>query len=138
MRYGSCGIGKIILGLGALIGVSLAGPNALSMEPVVYSVYQAVPLGMDGETSRKDFYLNIGTTQGVRVGSEVEVIRKVASYDLLGKKLYKEITFPIGILRVIHVEAQVSIARLDKMNPVEATPIQSPHAVMVGDYVRLK
>lgn len=108
------------------------------MEPVVYSVYQSVPLGYENEMPRKDFYLNIGTTQGVRVGSEVEVIRKVATYDLVGKKLYKEITFPIGTLRVIHVEDQVSIARLDKMNPAEATPIQNPQAVMVGDYVRLK
>lgn len=138
MRNASCDPLRIVLGIMVLVGVALTSPRALSMEPVVYSVYQSVPLGYENEMPRKDFYLNIGTTQGVRVGSEVEVIRKVATYDLVGKKLYKEITFPIGTLRVIHVEDQVSIARLDKMNPAEATPIQNPQAVMVGDYVRLK
>ena len=60
------------------------------------------------KSHEKDYYVNMGKTQGVHEGSILEVTRKVATYDLLSERLYKEVTFPIAKLRVIHTEGKRS------------------------------
>jgi hypothetical protein len=123
-------------------------PSAKAAEAVVYSVYQGVDLGETPAASdssetkvtqkvpMKDFFINVGSSQGIKPGTLLEVSRKMPTYDLLGEKLYKEIVFPIGTIKVIHVEQGVAIARLDKMLPSDKTPALSPRAIMVGDLVR--
>jgi len=123
-------------------------PSAKAAEAVVYSVYQGVDLGEPPSSSDsteakpaprvpiKDFFINVGSSQGIKTGTVLEVSRKMPTYDLLGEKLYKEIIFPIGTIKVIHVEQGVAIARLDKMLPSDKTPAFAPRAIMVGDLVR--
>jgi hypothetical protein len=123
-------------------------PSAKAAEAVVYSVYQGVDLGeapvpSDAPETKpapkapiKDFFINVGSSQGIKPGTVLEVSRKMPTYDLLGEKLYKEIVFPIGTIKVIHVEQGVAIARLDAMLPSDKTPAFSPRAIMVGDLVR--
>jgi hypothetical protein len=103
----------------------------------VYSVYKALDLGNPGEIPQKDYYVNMGQSQGVHDGSILEVMRKISTYDLLSEKLYKDVTFPIARLKVIHAEGYAAIARLDKLASTEKTPAITPRAVMVGDYVRI-
>lgn len=111
-------------------------PKAMASEAVVYSVYRGVDLGNPGETPSKDYYVNLGSSQGVDTGSILEVSRKLATYDLMSEKLFKEVVFPIATLKVIHAESGVAIARLDKLLPQDQVPSFSPRAVMVGDLVR--
>jgi hypothetical protein len=126
------------LGVLAVAGSIVALPNKAGAEDfTVYSVYNALNLGNPGEVAEKDFYVNMGKSQGVHDGSVLEVTRKIATYDLLSERLYKEVSFPIAKLRVIHTEGNAAIARLDKFLPPEKTPVVSPRAVMVGDYVRI-
>ncbi len=105
-------------------------------ESIVYSVYRAVDLGNPGEIPQKDFFVNLGSRQGVRAGSTLQVIRRMATYDATSQKLYKDVQFPIAKLKVIHSEPNASIARLDQILPAEKIPAISPRAVMVGDLVR--
>ena len=109
---------------------------AISQEYVVYSVYKALDLGNPGEIPQKDFYVNMGSANGLQEGATLEVLRRAPSYDLMSQKLYRDLTFPIGKLKVIHVEANAAIARLDKLIPLDKLPAVSPYAVMVGDIVR--
>jgi hypothetical protein len=109
---------------------------ANSAEYVVYSVYKGLDMGNPGEVPQKDFYVNMGSTQGLHPGSTLDVLRRVATYDLLNEKLYKDVTFPIARLKVLHVEAAAAICRLEKTLPPEKTPAVATHAVMVGDLVR--
>jgi hypothetical protein len=112
---------------------------ANSADFVVYSVYRGLDLGNPGEAPPpKDFYVNAGSTQGVHVGSVLEVLRKVPTYDLQTEKLYKDITFPIARIKVIHAENNASVARLEKMLPPDKSPATTPYAVMVGDLVRME
>jgi hypothetical protein len=120
-----------------MLAAALAPRLAGSAEFVVYSVYKAIDLGNPGETPQKDYYVNMGSANGVRDGSTLEVIRKVATYDLLSEKLYKDVSFPIARLKVIHVEPNASIARLEKVLPAEKTPAVANRAVMVGDAVQI-
>jgi hypothetical protein len=104
---------------------------------VVYSVYKPIDLGNPGEVPQKDFYVNMGSANGLHNGSSLDVIRKVATYDLLSEKLYKDISFPIARLKVIHVEQNAAVARLEQILPADKTPAIATRAVMVGDIVQI-
>ncbi|MBC7693617.1 MAG: hypothetical protein H7222_17765 [Methylotenera sp.] len=103
---------------------------------IVYSIYKGLDLGNADETPEKDFYVNLGSAQGIKTGSSIEVLRRTATYDLTNQKLYKEISFPIATLKVIHVERNAAVARMVKMYSADTTPVMTPRAVMVGDFVR--
>lgn len=103
---------------------------------VVYSVYRPLDLG-NGEIPLKDYYVNMGTTNGLRSGATLDVYRRMSTYDLANEKLYKDITFKIATLKVIHVEENAAVARLDKLIPAEKTPALSHRYVMIGDRIQI-
>ena len=104
---------------------------------IVYSIYKGLDMGSSAEAPQKDFYVNMGSSHGVRDGQVLEVMRRAATYDLTNQKLYKDVMFPIAKLKVIHVESNAAIARLDAMLPAEKTPAITPRAVMVGDVIKV-
>lgn len=103
---------------------------------VVYSINQGLDLGIPNETPLKDYYLNLGASQGVKVGALLQIVRRVSTYDLVNEQVYRDMAFPIALVKVIHVEGNSSIARMEKWLPRETTPGISPKAVMLGDLVR--
>lgn len=115
---------------------ALEAPRSLAADFVVYSVFKPLDLGNSNETPQKDFYVNMGSSQGVRVGASLDVLRRISTYDLLNEKLYQDVTFPIGRLKVIHVENNAAICRLEKILTSDQTPETNNRAVMVGDLVR--
>jgi hypothetical protein len=126
----------IFILLATLTGTGLFLPRPTgAADYVVYSVYKELDLGNEGERPEKDFYVNMGTTQGVRPGTILKAYRRMSTYDLMSEKLYRDVSFPIAKLKVIHAESSAAIARLEKMLP--DTPAYSPRAVMVGDLVEI-
>ncbi|MBI2711542.1 MAG: hypothetical protein HYX41_01590 [Bdellovibrio sp.] len=102
----------------------------------VYSVFQDINLTNDPATAPpKDYYINMGSKQGLRKGSILEVRRKVSSYDGMSEQFYRDLSLPFAKVRVIHVEPRASIARLEKLLPLKTSPMVSPRAVMIGDLV---
>lgn len=128
----------IVFALTASIGIIIAPSESNATEYVVYSIYQGLNMGNPGEISQKDYYINMGIQQGIHKGSILLVMRQVPSYDIMNKQLYRDVVFPIALLKVIHVEPGASIARLDHLLPVENTPAITPRAVMVGDTVQIR
>lgn len=103
----------------------------------VYSMYRALDLGDNpGAVVQKDYYVNMGSAQGLKSGAVLDVFRKVASYDLSNQKLYKDLTLPVAKIRVIHAEPNAAIARVVQISPEDRTPALTPRAIMVGDLVR--
>lgn len=127
----------MILLMMAAAGLVAHSAPAEASEFVVYSVYKGLNYGNPGEIPQKDFYVNMGSENGVRKGSVLEVVRRTATYDLSSQKLYKDVNYPIGTLKVIHVEGNAAIARLDKMIPADQMPASNPPAILVGDTVRI-
>lgn len=111
--------------------------TARAADFVIYSIYQGVDLGDPQNAPKKDYFMNMGSTQGLRSGMLVEVSRRTPTYDSIAEKLYQEVTFPIARLKIIHVEPRAAIARLERILPADNTPAISPRAVMVGDLVRV-
>jgi len=103
----------------------------------VYSIYQGLNLGGVGEVTQKDFYVNIGSTQGVTRGARLQVYRHTPTFDLVAQQVYRDVTFPIAVIKLIHVEPNVSIGRLEKFLPIEQRVTISPKAIMVGDLVQV-
>ena len=125
------------LTLSILLSIVTLPNSGRAAEFTVYSVYQHLDLGNENEKPQRDYYINMGTDQGVRKGSSVTVIKKVATYDAVSEKLYKEMAFPFARMKIIHAEPNLSVARVEKFLPVENVPAVNPQAVMVGDIVRL-
>ena len=121
----------------AIIGSIVMLPTeAPAAEFVVYSVYRELDLGNPGENPQRDYYVNMGTSQGIRTGSKLEVYRRQSTFDLVNEKLYKDLTFPVARIKVIHAEENAAVARLESILPASTAPALSPRSVMVGDLVR--
>lgn len=127
----------LISGFVAIAAALPTGRPARAADFVVYSEYQALNMGNPGEKPQKDYYVNMGSSNGVQEGTELEVLRRISTYDLLSERLYKDLRFPVARLKVIHVESKASVARLEKILPPESTPAVANHEVMIGDIVRI-
>ena len=109
----------------------------LSSEAADYAVFGVktnFPM-VDGEPILRDLYLNIGTNQGIKEGSQLEAHRLLTTIDEINQRTGNNITFKIARLRVIHAESDMAIARVVKMLPPESTPTGTYTNVMVGDRI---
>ena len=116
----------------------LALSQAHAADFVVYSVFRPLDLGNKGEPPpQHTYYINMGSKNGLHVGSSVTVLRKIATYDLVSQKLYKDIEFPFAKLKIVHVEGTAAIAKLDGFLSADQTVALDTRAIMVGDIVKL-
>ena len=111
-------------------------PRALGAEFSVYQVYRPINLGEVEQAPPKDIFINMGTGDGVKRGSILDVYRKISSFDNLTQKHMGDHLIPVGRVKVIHVEGHTSIARLDKFVSINEEPALLPQAVMIGDVVK--
>ena len=102
---------------------------------VIYSIAQDLPMGFEGEKIRKNFYVNMGSTQGLRPGTELQVFREMVKLDPFEEERNYPHQINIGPLEVIHTETHSAIAIFKeskkKSNPL-VLDIPGP---MVGDRV---
>lgn len=121
---------------GVIAGLLLAPLPARAADFIVYSIYKQLDMGNPGETPLKDYYVNMGTTNGLHAGQSVDIVRKVSTYDAVSEKLYREIAFKVATLKIIHAEANVAVGRLEKLFPLEKVPLSTVQGIMIGDLVR--
>ena len=74
-------------------------------------------MGADGENPPKDYYVNMGTQNGVSKGSVLEVIRRMSTYDVENQQVYQDMSYPIARITIIHAEKDVAVGRLQQMLP---------------------
>jgi hypothetical protein len=102
----------------------------------VFGIRTDFPMA-DGQPLFRDVYVNLGTNQGVKTGSSLDVLRVVTTVDELNQKTGRNISFKIAKLKVIHAETDLAVARVTQFLPPEQTPIGSFTNVMVGDEVEV-
>lgn len=131
-------IRKRLLALFYLSTLMLSSPGLSGVRDFsVYNVASSIPMGTPGEVRAKDYYVNMGSNQGLRKGAFLEALRRLPSYDLIDQEFSRDLVFPIAVLKVIHVQSNAAICRLERMLPLQTTPSISPLSVMVGDFVRV-
>lgn len=102
----------------------------------VFGVKSDFPLADDQKMFR-DVYVNLGTSQGVKDGSLLDVFRTMTTVDEINQRVGRNITFKIARLKVIHAEGDVAVARVEKFLSPETIPTGTYTNVVVGDQVEI-
>lgn len=106
-----------------------------AQDHLIYSVAQDLPMGFENEIIRTNYYLNIGSEQGVKSGTIVDVYRVISKqnpYDNLKRINYR---LKIGELKVLHSDDSASIAIIEKQYNGIKHPILDVEGFMIGDFV---
>ncbi len=92
---------------------------------------------MENEQIRKNYYVNIGSGQGVKKDSILDVFRIISIQNPYDNKKRVNYKVKIGELKVLHSSDEASIAMLNEYEKVEETPIFELPQFMVGDHVAI-
>jgi hypothetical protein len=85
----------------------------------------------------KNFYINVGSKQGVEQGTVLDVFRKTLLEDSYRTKKNYQYNIKVGQLEVIHAEDESSIAKLHSMNDKPTDLQLDVEAIMIGDKVEI-
>ena len=108
---------------------------AIAKDYVIYSISQDIPMGVEKEVIRKNFYIDMGKNQGVSKGSVLDVFRVVSVLDPYESKKRFNHKIKIGEVKVLHSEEGSSIGVLNKIENEEETPVFEIGKLMIGDVV---
>jgi hypothetical protein len=118
-----------------MIVLSLTASMAIAKDYVIYSISQDIPMGNKNEVIRKNFYLDMGKSQGVSKGSLLDVYRVVSILDPYENKKRFNHKIKVGELKVLHAEDGSAIGVLSKLESPEETPLLDISNIMIGDVV---
>ena len=108
---------------------------AIAKDYVIYSISQDIPMGVEKEVLRKNFYIDMGKNQGVAKGSVLDVFRVVSVLDPYESKKRFNHKIKIGEVKVLHAEEGSSIGIVNKLESEEETPVFEIGKLMIGDVV---
>jgi hypothetical protein len=95
---------------------------------------QDLPMGLENEVLRKNYYVNIGQSQGIKKDSILDVFRVISVQNPYDNKKRINYKVKIGELKVIHTSAEGSIALTNEYEK-ENAPIFELNQFMIGDHV---
>ena len=121
---------------GLIANLILLIPSAQSTDFMVTSVIREVTL-KQGDPNFKDFYINAGMNNGLKSGVYIDAKRKINAYDNMNSKMIGDTPIKVARLKLIHVDKNISVARLVKLYEKETTPISGYDSVMVGDTIEV-
>ncbi len=103
---------------------------------VIFSMTQDLPMGFENEVIRKNYYINMGTGQGVKKDSILDVFRIVSVQNPYDNKKRVNYKVKIGELKVLHSSDDAAIAAVSEYEK-EDTPVFELNQFMVGDHVAI-
>jgi hypothetical protein len=103
---------------------------------VIFSMTQDLSMGFENEVIRKNYYINMGSSQGVRKDSVLDVFRIISVQNPYDNKKRVNYKVKIGELKVLHSSDDASIAMLQSYES-EQTPIFELPQFMIGDHVAI-
>lgn len=125
-----------LLFLLAIIATSFWCHTPQAKNYMIYSLAQDIPMG-DGSAQKKNYYVNIGLQQGVKVGTELTVYRMLNRTNPYSTD--KNVTFKVevGELKIVHAEDENSIAEISKVKSDSKIFMEIP-SLNIGDHVGVK
>ncbi len=118
-----------------MVTLAFTASMAIAKDYVIYSISQDIPMGVEKEVLRKNFYVDMGKNQGVTKGSVLDVYRVVSVLDPYESKKRFNHKIKIGEVKVLHVEEASAIGVLNKLESEEETPVFEVGKLMIGDVV---
>lgn len=110
--------------------------GAFARSYVIFSLAQDLPMGLENEVVRKNYYINMGSGQGVKKDSILDVFRIISVQNPYDNKKRVNYKVKIGELKVLHSSAEASIAMVNQYEK-EDTPIFELNQFMIGDHVSI-
>lgn len=103
---------------------------------VIFSMAQELPMGLENEIVRKNYYVNLGKGQGVKKDSVLDVFRIVSVQNPYDNKKRVNYKVKIGELKVLHASDDASIATVSEYEK-EDVPVFELNQFMIGDHVAI-
>ncbi len=100
----------------------------------IFSMAQDLPMGVENEVVRKNYYINMGSGQGVKKDSVLDVFRIISIQNPYDNKKRVNYKVKIGELKVLHASDEASIAAV-KEYVQEDAPVFELSQFMIGDHV---
>ena len=124
--------------VGFILLLGLQAPSiAHASDFVIFSVMQDVPMGEPGEVIRKNYYINMGTSDGIKSGTLLDVYRGILRTNPYQNNQQHNLSVKMGQLKVIHAEGNVAIAQFEKNEDPAETPVVDVKAFMIGDKIKV-
>lgn len=101
---------------------------------MIYSVALDLPMGVDNEVLKKNFYVNLGSKQGVRKGTLLDVFRIISVLDPYDDRKRVNYRVKIGELKVLHANDEAAITIFHKKEDKDM-PVLELDQFIVGDHV---
>jgi hypothetical protein len=103
---------------------------------VIFSMAQDLSMGFENEVIRKNYYINMGTGQGVKKDAILDVFRIVSVQNPYDNKKRVNYKVKIGELKVLHSSDEAAIATVNEYEK-EDVPIMELNQFMIGDHVAI-
>lgn len=100
---------------------------------VIFSMAQDLSMGVENEVLRKNYYVNMGSSQGIKKDSVLDVFRVISVQNPYDNKKRVNYKVKVGELKVIHTSEEASIAALKAYE--EERPVLELDQFMIGDHV---
>lgn len=117
-----------------LVTSALWAPSISAKTFLIYSVAQDLPMGTENQVIKKNFYVNMGSAQGVKKGTVLNVFRVVSVLNPYDNRKRMNHRVKIGELKVLHSNDEGAIANFHKMED-EDLPVLELDQFIVGDLV---
>ena len=105
---------------------------------IIYSIAQEIPMGEKAEVIKKNYYVNMGSKQGLKNGTVLNVYRNISRLDPYESKKRYSYRVKIGELEVLHSEGQAAITSLVDLDKRSKSPLFDIDGLMIGDTVEVK
>lgn len=106
---------------------------------IIYSIAQDIPMGHENEVIQKNYYVNMGTKQGLESGTVLDVFRVISRLDPYETKKRYNYKVKIGELEVIHTEENSAITNLKSVNDSSKKGLFfDVQGLMIGDHIGVK
>jgi hypothetical protein len=109
---------------------------AFARSYVIFSMAQDLSMGFDNEVIRKNYYVNLGTAQGIKKDSILDVFRIISIQNPYDNKKRVNYKVKIGELKVLHSSTDAAIAAVQSYEK-EDVPIFELNQFMIGDHVAI-
>lgn len=129
---------KINLQIIAIFIFMFTASMGFARDFIIFSIVQDLPMGYQNETINKNFYVNIGSEQGVDSGTTLDVYRTISRLDPYETKQRYQYKVKIGELEVLHTEKDTAIAALKDINIGKDAKVYDIGSFMIGDKVNVK
>lgn len=113
---------------------SLHSTSVVAKSYLIYSVAQDLPMGVDEQVLKKNFYVNMGSNQGVKKGTLLDVFRIISVLDPYDNRKRINYRVKIGELKVLHANQEAAIT-ISHKTLTEDLPVLDLDSFIVGDHV---